>query len=552
MAENLLSVIHTDKSVLHEKVAKTYSTSLSEGTTGIIRQEEKTIMANLQSKEQQYYQLVGENNYIGFKREIQKIISRELSEALLKLGGAQLRKELQNLKKQYAKEETTVPTSREITIDISRLKSKGVKIQGAITELRKMSQKSSRSKDGSKLNLTLAFNSQVMKKIINKVEKNSGKDSRRQFREDSGSLAALIERMETDYEGLIYFTDSSTSIAGELKEQMRLDEKFLGYPWNFDKSDVTRAVAAGEGSALQQKLVEALRIIEKWLKGLLPGGDSKSAWDQAITTEWNKIVSANYANLTDASFFLKGGYIDLVVGALGEFQAAVFNTLINISVKGKLASSIQGNVFVQGSEQAKADVLFGQLGIQVKNYASASYTVSGNIHPAVLEDYYGKSALTESGVFSMLVHGYGTENHGLDLTEIESELSGVIEKILSLDSMEKHQEDHISFYMIAGKYLVPASVIIDKFADIGGGKSRKGEDLSAFQITGPSSKIFSYGERYTPKEISNKYWIPPEYQTATVENINTFESLLSRSITLRANFTPSNLNDLELYNLFNR
>jgi hypothetical protein len=39
----------------------------------------------------------------------------------------------------------------------------------------------------------------------------------------------------------------------------------------------------------------------------------------AIEEEWNKIVSENYTDLTSTSFFLKGGYIELVVGALGEF-----------------------------------------------------------------------------------------------------------------------------------------------------------------------------------------------------------------------------------------
>jgi hypothetical protein len=36
------------------------------------------------------------------------------------------------------------------------------------------------------------------------------------------------------------------------------------------------------------------------------------------------VVGIEYNNLTNAKFFLKGGYIELVVGALGEFQTAVF------------------------------------------------------------------------------------------------------------------------------------------------------------------------------------------------------------------------------------
>jgi hypothetical protein len=51
-------------------------------------------------------------------------------------------------------------------------------------------------------------------------------------------------------------------------------------------------------------------------------------------------------------------------------------------------AKIEGNVFDENAEQAKADVILNGLGVQVKNYASTHYTVSGNIHPAALKDYY--------------------------------------------------------------------------------------------------------------------------------------------------------------------
>jgi hypothetical protein len=60
-----------------------------------------------------------------------------------------------------------------------------------------------------------------------------------------------------------------------------------------------------------------LEIIKDWLFSMVPPGHR--ILEDALEEEWFKIVSYKYKDLTNANFFLKGGYIDLVVGALGEF-----------------------------------------------------------------------------------------------------------------------------------------------------------------------------------------------------------------------------------------
>jgi hypothetical protein len=120
--------------------------------------------------------------------------------------------------------------------------------------------------------------------------------------------------------------------------------------------------------------------------------------------------------------------------------------------------------------------------------------ISGNIHPYDLTKYYNEQDLINSGVFAVLANKFASGSDIIDLNAITIDLENAIAAILSLDSMEEHTQDSISFYMIAGRYLVPASVIISDFSGIGGGKSRMGEMLGPVTITGPSP-VFTFDEK---------------------------------------------------------
>jgi hypothetical protein len=50
--------------------------------------------------------------------------------------------------------------------------------------------------------------------------------------------------------------------------------------------------------------------------------------------------------------------------------------------------------------------VFGNLGIQVKNYASPARKIEGNIHPLELKKYYDETKLYESGFFGILANRY--------------------------------------------------------------------------------------------------------------------------------------------------
>jgi hypothetical protein len=90
----------------------------------------------------------------------------------------------------------------------------------------------------------------------------------------------------------------------------------LGYPWNFRKEDAKIAAELTDETPFRKKLQSALRDIREWLTSFAGGNEPLR---RAISEEWEKIVGENERDLLNASFFLKGGYIELVVGAMGEF-----------------------------------------------------------------------------------------------------------------------------------------------------------------------------------------------------------------------------------------
>jgi hypothetical protein len=139
-----------------------------------------------------------------------------------------------------------------------------------------------------------------------------------------------------------------------------------------------------------------------------------------------------------------------------------------------------------------------------------------------------------------------------EYTELEADLRYALHAILSLSAATKVPKDKISFYMIAGRYLVPASVIVKNFTKVAGGKSRDGRDLRGFEITGPSP-IFEFYDGQAPDKIVEQLWIREEdkYIEPTEANKNLMKTMLEKSVALRAHFTPSKLDvDLAPYALW--
>ena len=560
MAENLLTrSLHT-RAKYAEQLSDVYMKNRADlfekmfGDIGI-----KSEITNLENKEQTYYDAADANGYDDFRQKIASVIDDDVARGISQLGGTLLRHNLEQLKEQYIDETLEVQQEITLIIDTYGLERANKGINTSLKNLTAEFEEKGRQqgkesfisahftrRKGGQIVANIKPDPRIVKELLNffdEVNEEGNKRRGRKYSTDSGKVtAALVARLaELENKGYFKLEQSSSNDKTRLSDTLKTSQKFLGYPWNFNTADVKRAIEEGAESQFRQKLIESLDTIRDWL---LEVAGTTEQLRVAIKEEWDKVVGEEYSNLTNAKFFLKGGYIELVVGALGEFQVAVFQNLLSQNfpkMRKRFATSIQGNVFGEGtSEQAKADVVFGELGIQVKNYSSPARSIEGNIHPWELNKYYDEERLYDSGFFGILANRFWIEFSGIGIQDIAEDLNDAIAAILNFDVLDNHLDDKISFYMISGRYLVPASVILSHYADIQKGNTRYVEITS-------SARPKNEGEF-----DDEKYWKPKgesEFEREKINETNLLR-LLKHDISLRASFNYSNIPNLERYRLW--
>lgn len=550
MSENLITrTLHTrakyaeQLSALYEdKRANLFSTML--GNTGYEQQ-----IFNLEQKERGYYSAAGADNYDDFRDKIKRVIDDDVAYGISQLGGTNLRKNLEILRNQHIDE--TLETQKEITliIDTYGLEKANKGINSTLQTIQKTfesnSNVSATRRKGGKLAVHMKPDARIIKELLNffrEKDEEGRKKVGRKYSTDATVSQALIKKLsELEEKGYFVLEQGEDSSGKRLADTLKTSQKYLGYPWNFRKGDVDIAILQEDEAPFKERMRKALRDIRDWM---LSYATNSPILKQAILEEWEKLVGQNESDLTNASFFLKGGYIELVVGAMGEFQTAVFQNLLAQEfpqMKHSFSASIQGNVFSEGtSEQAKADVLFGELGIQVKNYSSPARSIEGNIHPIELGKYYDENKLYDSGFFGILANRYWIEFKGISTEDLAQDLNDAVGAILNFNTLTTGLEDKISFYMIGGKYLVPASVILSHYTNI------QGDNRKYVEIT---SSVSPKNENEFKDET---YWKPygDDRYGETNANVQKFNNLLSHDISLRASFNYANIPNLEKYKLW--
>lgn len=551
MAENLLArSLHT-KSKYAEQLSDLYTKNRSGLFVKMLGNNSYTQQINnLENREKSYYSAAGASTYVDFREKIKAVIDDDIAYGLSQLGGNNLRKNLEKLRDLYMDE--TLETQKEITVIIDTYGLEKAN-KGINKTLAKLNESFAGNKNvsftrqkGGKISMSIKPDPRLLKEVLNffdEVNEEGNKRRGRKYATDSAKVSsALLSRLsDLEEKGLFILSAEEGGTGKRLADTLQTNSKYLGYPWNFRKGDIDIAILQEDEAPFKAKLTRALRDIREWLVGFANGNPMLR---DSIIEEWEKIVGENERDLTNASFFLKGGYIELVVGAMGEFQTAVYQNLLGRyfpTMRSGFSATIQGNVFGEGtSEQAKADVVFGRLGIQVKNYSSPARSIEGNIHPLELTKYYDENRLYDSGFFGILANRFWIEFEGIEVEDIAADLNDALSAILNFDVLTDDLDDKISFYMIGGRYLVPASVILSHYAEIQNGNKK--------YITITSST--------TPKKETefddDKYWHPKGEDDYEIKEANekNFLRLINHDISLRASFNYGSIPNLEQYRLW--
>ena len=281
------------------------------------------------------------------------------------------------------------------------------------------------------------------------------------------------------------------------------DVKAKNFPWGYTAKDMEKLKNSTNQIELKKEIDLAIETVHNYILYTLGAGASPKM-KKAIEKTWDDIMKNE-----GFSFFSKG-FLNSVIGALGEFQVALLTNYFALTsgIEDTIKANIVADTTVTNmsgnktSEKAKTDVeIFNQnemkWGIQVKNINEFlkngnEYTdfIGTNIHPDKFADAVSQSnpkfssikdafltfvanyafnetfATGRDGYFERgrMREGKGAGLGAIIYSEFQQFAIQEVGALLNL-AINKENIDKVTFYVIAGNSLIPASMLIQTVWD---------------------------------------------------------------------------------------
>mgnify|MGYP002677794544 CR=1 FL=1 len=412
---------------------------------------------------------------------------------------------------------------------------------------------------------TIKINLGVSEKEIKEFKQYINTIFKTQFHTTSSNPKAITEAMENMVnKGLREFDNIANIQVGEetLKAlqttQLVLGEEGQSTPFSLKKQDIDNAEKSGDAARIK----EALSEIRSFLFEKVGIKNGTSDLKKAFYKTWKDTIEGD---IRKSAFFLKGGNLNYLAGAFGEYQTALLSNYIlyrTDAMSSAVASKISNTI--GQAEQSKVDVtILEKIGVQVKNYNP--YTYDRNPIPttttasAFLDKMNYELALLEQNgeqqnyqaeiipLTSFLAnYAFSQEYRGLagskgipSVEEVEGFLSNFAGELynLSINSRDnKAFSDTVLFYSFSGKYLVPASAILQaayqNLKDNGrtganasikwGGSGLSAEDMNKGQgpHNSPYWTLYWHRVKNPGTGAARDYWKPQtEKQDSEINNL---------------------------------
>lgn len=417
-----------------------------------------------------------------------------------------------------------------LKIDLSKIDNKYIEIQAA-----------------NEIRLNMGVDVGAAKRVVNeifgtKLDPSTGNKRRiNELLENPETL--LVPRLQQEDE---LITVSSQKIAdGKFSQSMLLPGSIFSYK----KEDLD---LAKKDPNIKNELKEAERQIYHYIWNASGISNASLEMKRAYIKVWETNIAGDLNNL---ALFEKGGYLNLLAGAFGEFSGALLMQYIDL----KVGNSPFGRAYIanslQSGEQAKADVTFmNGLGIQVKNYNPFSSKRSSNsgrsysmldtkTHPKKLSTYPDFQSGADS--FNTFLANYFfnssfQESHQSEFNELTKNLQDYFAEVSNF-AVAEEVEDTVTFYFIEGKYFVPGSHIL---------KAQYQKTLSSkpVSINGPTP---IGGDEYFNTNSISGYWKRKKGQEWQVgsKNRSRFHTYISSTIKIESGFDYNTLPSLSTYAL---
>lgn len=406
--------------------------------------------------------------------------------------------------------------------------------------------------------ITLTYNHTNVKTVLNAFFKGHNFKSDREI---MSNVDSMIDQLV-----------AKNAIEVKLKNEQTQDytDNFIfssipNFPWGLSKKTYTDALARGEDDEMVEEIKRAVNRIKEFVINELGEGASLDLRNAIITT-WE----ANFKDKeNNPALFFSGGktdnFISGVQGALGEFQTALIFTFLQRKLgRNSKYSKIIGNTYKLAdgsSEQIKTDVqIMKGLGLQVKNVSIIKdelgndtfvRDLSTSIHPDKLEKQLAEGKKFVEYIANYFFNITFQKETQSTFNQMILMLEGYLGEVMNM-AINKNIDDNISFYLISGKYLVPASKILRAMNQLGLKKNL--EVTSAY--VGMTDEEYNYtfyqdkkANRLSPNYI--EYWkrnkSAPDGWLPKQKNKTVFNQLISSRISIKTHFNI--LQQIERYAL---
>lgn len=412
-------------------------------------------ISSLENKEKELYnKLTGTNNYQDFIKKIRELFNGKEAQkdrkALLNFSNTELKNFLKELENNKRRSEISLPIT--LKISLKNLEQNQIKISQRGKEY---------ITEGNLIIPNVMLNVGNIKKVVNEVfgrhfdvENLTALDNLQSF------VGQLLDA------GAVTFDDKG-NVTNSFKEYFL--PQIRNFPWGFTQKDFDRLREYVSDSFLEEQIRKAYNEIKSFILNTLCA-DTSDDLKKSVIKVWNKKIGKDILNI---EFFSKGeNFVNGVVGALGEFQAAVLFEYLNIRLKRNksIKTKIVGNEYLYGA-QKKTDVeLFGMLGLQIKNInlnsiknnlgdkgsiintTTSALRFSKYLNPSVSNTFL--TFLTN--YYFNLDFQRKQEKNFISLKDFLGKYLGELFNLAMADSVK----DTVCFYFISGQYLVPGSVIL--------------------------------------------------------------------------------------------
>lgn len=411
---------------------------------------------------------------------------------------------------------------------------------------------------GGNATINLGVNVFAIKKAFNRLfstRLNEASANKRRLNELLSNSQSLTDALKIDDEEGLITVSSSGKIQSERFAQSII---VPGSIFSYTAEDIRAAINLGETSELYRELEEARQQINDFIKEESGYYAASQEMQKAVDNVWNRNIAGSLKNL---ALFEKGGVLNALAGAFGEFQAALLIEYVNLKVK----NSVLGNSLIadtlKSGEQAKADVTFlGDIGIQVKNYNSFSadrgYSkLDVKTHPNKLVQF-PDFPISSTDFLDFLANYYFNKDYQSKQTgtfkTLEETLQEFFAEVANL-AITEQVSDLVTFYFIEGRYFVPGSYILE-------GWREQQVNAEPIQIRGPDGALgddeFNYTEirkKKRKESLFSKWWVKSSasgWHPRNPQNRNTYSNLVSSQISIYSSFNYREITSRGGFSLF--